>query len=147
MSINMYIIGEGDGKSIDITRDMDDYQSYNLYGWLADVRNYAQVPVLAQPRGLPEDALPETREYFEPGRGHWGLTWYTVEELLDFDWNQPFENRRYTAQVAENVWNGAATAEPGQGRMTTYLEEFSYFRDRLLEWKAQGVHRIIMDFG
>ena len=36
-----------------------DGQNYTLFGWLADVRNYAKVPPLSLARGLPADVSEE----------------------------------------------------------------------------------------
>jgi hypothetical protein len=144
MSIYMYVIGVYDRPGLDIYESLDfDSQSYDFYGWLADVRNYAQVPVLSPPRGLPEDTPQEVRDRME---GNWSLTWYDIDELLNFDWNQTFEYRRGMVQTAPNVWDGGATMAVGGGRMTTYAEEFGYYRKKLLEWKSKGVQRLLLSF-
>jgi hypothetical protein len=101
-----------------------DYRNYGLFGFLADVRNYSHSPVIAEPRGLPDDVSPELRaEYDEWGDCH-STSWLTLAELLAYDYDQTFWDRRVTKGN-----NGAALADEGEGRHLT-LREFlasSYF--------------------
>ncbi len=98
------------------------YRNYGLFGFLADVRNYARCTPLAEPRGLPEG--------FEHGYESDGdfycdnhsASWFLLSELLAFDYDQTFENRRCTKQLAENIWTGAGVAEVGEGYQQTYRE-------------------------
>lgn len=100
-----------------------DWRDYGMYGWLADVRNSSAVPPISQPRGLPDDVSAQVRLHHE----EWGwdahsASWLTVDELLAFDYEATFEDRRYRKQVGPKSWDGAATAEPGDGKSTTYRE-------------------------
>jgi len=59
-------------------------QSYRLFGWLADVRNYSEVQPLSQPRGLPADVSDGVKQKHE---GFWELnghshSWLSLDELL-----------------------------------------------------------------
>lgn len=60
-------------------------RDYELFTFLAGVRNYygREIPV-NEPRGLPEDASPQTREYSDSygidGHSH---SWMTVKELFE----------------------------------------------------------------
>ncbi len=79
-------------------------RNYSLFAILADVRNhfgFAGVDlgdpynVIAPPRGLPADVSRLVRREFKS----WGLnahtpSWFTLEELLNFDWTQLVECRR-----------------------------------------------------
>ena len=87
-----------------------------MYGFLANVRNYSAVPFLSEPRGLCEDISKELLEHATDADG-WGFSWLLLSELLDFDYDQEFEDRRVTIKG-----DGGCTAEPGGGRMTTYRE-------------------------
>lgn len=70
-------------------------RNYNLFAILANVRNgrgFAGVKTgdgfnfISEPRGVPEDASPEVREWME--RGDHDLSWLTVAEIMAFDWTQ-----------------------------------------------------------
>lgn len=104
-----------------------DWRSYGLYGFLADVRNYSEVPPLAEPRYLPDDASDDVRADHDwwGGDAH-SASWFSAEELLAFDYDREFEDRRVTMGS-----NGGATAAPGGGEMTTFREFLgpTYFRD------------------
>ncbi len=109
------------------TKEPFDDRDYGLFGFLADVRNYSAVPPLSPPRGLPDDVSDEVREMSDWQGGYHSHSWFTLKELLDFDYSQSSEDRRYTDEKG----NGGATAEPGKGETTTYREFFSetFFRD------------------
>lgn len=113
-------------------RPIWDNRSYAVFGVLADVRNYSAVPPIAELRDWPEDR-DEPR-----GDDGWDLhhkTYYTLRELLDFDWSKPCEDRRVTVGN-----NGGCTAPPGGGVMTTYGEhcgeQFTGDLKVLAEWAA-----------
>ncbi|MEU4567044.1 hypothetical protein [Micromonospora sp. NPDC023956] len=73
----------------------DGIRSYGLFGFLADVRNYSNTPVIANPRGLPDDVSPEVRaksdSWDTDGHTH---TWLALAELIDFDYDQTFTDTR-----------------------------------------------------
>lgn len=82
----------------------DGARDYGLFGFLADVRNYAGAPVIAEPCGLPPNVSPEVRAE----SGLWGSdghshTWLTLADLLAFDYDQTFIDQyndgNYTPQV------------------------------------------------
>ncbi|WP_433568122.1 hypothetical protein ACQP1O_42980 (plasmid) [Nocardia sp. CA-151230] len=123
-----------------------DYRSYNLFGWLGDVRNYSVTPPLASERGVPDDATDEVRDALE----RWDCdahseSWVGVDELLAFDYEASFEDRRVTVGT-----NGGRTAEPGDGTMTTYREFLGtdYFSDldKLTILATHGPTRVVFWF-
>lgn len=124
------------------------YRDYGLFGWLADVRNYSAVPPIANPRGLPFDVSSHVSEEF----GRWGvdshdLSWLTTQELLAFDYDATFEDRRYTKQISENFFDGGATCEPRLGKITTYREFLGQpFFDDLERLRESGAERIVFWF-
>lgn len=108
-----------------------DVRVYGLFGFLADVRNYSHSPVIAQPRGVPDDAdlTDEDREEMADGWCH-TASWLTLAELLAYDYEQVFWNRRITRETSPGSFNGAALAEEGEGEHLP-LREFlgeGYFR-------------------
>lgn len=76
-------------------------RSYSLFGFLADVRNYSCCPVIAEPKGLPDDS-----EYLNSiGGENWvsdggSASYLTLKELLEFNYDQVFEDRRVEKQTA-----------------------------------------------
>lgn len=100
-----------------------DCRNYGLFGWLANVRNYSAVPPLSAPRGLPVDVSAHVREESELDDGH-TRSWLSAKELLDFDLDATFEDRRVTRQTGPNSFNGGCTADPGGGEVVVYREFF-----------------------
>jgi hypothetical protein len=73
-------------------------RNYNLFAILADVRNgsgFAGCKTgegfnpISQPKGLPDDVSKEMKQASEGmgGDGH-SHSWFTLRELLDYDWTQ-----------------------------------------------------------
>ena len=119
------------------------WRQYGVFGFLAGVRNYSGVPVLAAPRGLPRDASDYVREESDSwnGDGH-THSWLSVEELSAFDYDAAVEDRRITVNN-----DGGCTAEPGGGEMTTWREFLGpKFFDDLTRLKAEGAERIVFWF-
>lgn len=106
------------------TTDPFDWRNYGLFGFLADVRNYSRVPPISETRGLPDDLSPELEDQDDdaPWLGDHSFSWLSVAELLAFDYDQDFEDRRITKQTGPNSWDGAALADVGDGKHVTYRE-------------------------
>lgn len=75
---------------------------YTMFAVLADVRNFDRTGRSYEPikkpihphRGYPKDLSPEGKKFFhfdgdEPDMDYHSATWYTVKELMEFDWDQP----------------------------------------------------------
>lgn len=125
-----------------------DWRAYGMFGFLADVRNYSDVPPIAEKRGLPDDVSAEVRgeclDWCSDGHSH---SWLSVSELAAFDYEQPVEDRRVSVQLAENLWSGAGTAEPGGGEMMTWREFLGrQFMDDLAKLQECGADRIVFWF-
>lgn len=84
--------------TVEYERRMYTERNYDLFAILANVRNgrgFAGIKTgegfkpIALPRGLPADVSPEVRGesdgWGEDGHSH---SWLTVQELLDYDWDQ-----------------------------------------------------------
>jgi hypothetical protein len=96
-----------DGSLIDAPFDL---RNYSVFGFLADVRNYSDCKPLSQPKGFPQDSewlneihkkdkdLTNLRYYLEDGDYH-SHSFFTLKELVDFDYEQTFEDGR--AEVSE----------------------------------------------
>lgn len=121
-------------------------QRYALFGWLADVRNYAAIPLLEPLKGVPTDACSQTFDY-HCDEDQFGQTWYLVDKLLAFDFDQPVENRRVGGYLPNGIFDGSITAEPGGGVMTTYRNTVGiHFLKELERLKSIGATRIIISF-
>lgn len=132
-----------------------DWRDYSMFAFFADVRNYDCLEPLSEPRGLPEDSdyldeviaddwgTPVTvRRSVEESDFH-SRSWLTLKELLDFDYDKTFWNRRIT-RVTHNEYggffsDGAALAEEGEGEIMTYRDNLAgmYFT-HLEELKQLG---------
>ena len=124
---------------VDIDHDRSPGRNYAVFGWLANVRNYAAVPPLSMPRGFPNDVSEEVLELHE---NSYTKTWYDLTELTSFDFDQAVENRRVTRNG-----DGGVTADPGEGQMTTYRELFEeHFFEYLDDLAAIGATRLLISF-
>ena len=116
------------------------WRSYGMFAFLAGVRNYSAVPVLVEPRGLPKDVSAGVAMAWEE-EGYYCHTasFLSVADLLAHDYDSTVEDRRYSKRVGTNSWDGGATAEPGQGTMTTWREFLGpTFMQQLDDLKAMG---------
>lgn len=72
-------------------------------------------------------------------------SWFTVDELAQFDYDAEFEDRRVTIRG-----NGGCTAEPGSGTVTTFRQFLgpSFFADldMLRALNAQHPTRVVFWF-
>ena len=108
------------------TQQPFDWRWYGMFGFLADVRNYSHVPPISQPRGLPEDCKLHMNKYGESYYGDHSFSWLGLDELLSFDYDKIFEDRRCMRDG-----NGAADSGIGNGKQVTFREFLgpAFFRD------------------
>ena len=125
-----------DGRHVDLDMEVFEWRDYGIFGFLADVRNYSDVPPLSSPRGYPEDCGHLVNDY------HHSASWLSVEELRRFDYDATFEDRRTMRDG-----DGAADAGPGNGEVKTFREFLgkAYFED-LERMVVAGATRIVFDF-
>lgn len=105
-----------------------DWRSYSMFSFLAGVRNYDRCKPISEPKGLPDDLSQEVSDEYE----NWeddahSSSWLSLRELVEFDYDQIFWNRRVMKQISDNHWNGACLAEEGEGSMVTYRENLGGF--------------------
>jgi hypothetical protein len=126
-------------------------RSYALFGFLADVRNYSRSPVIAEMRGMPFDI---SAGLYDQHPDEYG-SWLSLAELLAYDYDQVFWDRRVTRTTFNpvsggSVTDGAALAEEGEGEHVTlreFLGEGFFARlDRLAELGAPEDVRIVFWF-
>jgi hypothetical protein len=117
------------------------WRNYGMFAFLAGVRNYSAIAPISGPRGLPDDA----GDY--DWLGDHSFSWLSVEELASFNYDASMEDRRYMGQTGPNSFSGALTAEPGEGKITTYRDFLgqNFFKD-LIILQEIGAERIIFGF-
>lgn len=120
-SIHTIVEQEINGKWVATARDLLAEQSYRVFGFLGNVRNYAGTPFLSDCRGIPEDISEDTRQRIEDsgadGHSH---SWLALNELLLFDYDAIVEDRRCTVKLGPNFFDGAGTAPEGEGVKMTW---------------------------
>jgi hypothetical protein len=135
------------GYTVDLSFIPFDWRDYGMFGFLAGVRNYSEVPPISPPRGLPywverqgkRDGWygVEADEYGFRFGDH-SFSFLYVKELLDFNYEQTFENRRCTING-----NGGSTCLIGEGEVVTFREflgeEFFSNLDTLQEKKIDAI--------
>lgn len=120
-----------------------DWRNYGVFGFLAGVRNYSSVPMIAEPRGFPDDASAEVREQYE----RWDMdahtpSWLSMAELLAWDYNAEVEDRRVTRNG-----NGACTCEPGEGERMTWRQFLGDgFMKDIAALRDAGADRVVFWF-
>lgn len=111
-------------------------RNYGVFGFLADVRNYSKVPTVGAYQGFPKDLGVEIGDDSthswgrHTNNGHSGHHVY-LSQLLDFDYEQTFEDLRVNRQIAPNLWDGGCTGDPGEGKLMTIREFLGkvFFKD------------------
>ena len=138
---------EGD-KWVLVERGVMDWHAMTYSAFLAGVRNASMVPPLAEPRGAPPD-MSETAaaEFAEEGSNAVAPTWLSVEELLAFDYDKRFEDRRVTRRAPAGYMDHAVTGAPGDGSVITYREFLgtAYFEE-LQRLSRSGAERVVLWF-
>lgn len=120
---------------------------YSVFGFLADIRNYSDVPPISLPRGLPNDVSILVKDEYGDGIDWHSSSWLTVQELTDFDYDAPMENRRVTRMLSDGWLSGGCTCDPGEGEQTTFREFLGeqFFND-LRELQSVKIDRIVFWF-
>jgi hypothetical protein len=128
---------------------------YGLFGFLADVRNWACCKAISMPRGFPPDfdleggflasgcyAYDEGVPNFDGYHSH---SWLKLAELLNFDYEKVFWNRRIRGP------GGLALAREGEGVHETYRSFLGrrYFEslDVMAGLGAPDCVRVVFCFG
>jgi len=151
--IHSYAEVKKDGKWSQVTEHFNDIysdngkgdspfdgRSYTLFAFLAGVRNYDRCEPISELKGLPDDVSDDVRDEYMYISDEWhSVSYLTLAELLAFDYDKTFWNRRVTKQTSPNCWNGASLAEEGEGKIISYRDNLgdNYF-DTLKELEALG---------
>lgn len=138
-----------------------DWRGYGMFAFLADVRNYSCIEPITAYDGLPDDSeyLNSPSDYPGP-RSYWteeptmvetikddirsdmdyhSLRHIYLNQLIEFDYEKTFEDRRTIKQTRPNSFNGAHIAEEGEGEIKTYREFLGQgFFDEIESLKTLG---------
>lgn len=147
------IFPDGDTRK---TNTPFDRRSYGLFSFLAGVRNNAGCEPISETKGLPDDSEYLNTKLDKPSRFSYGYfdngiaytkkeerekdadyhshSFVTLKELLDFDYEKTFEDRRVNKALKSAdgsfFMTGAAMqekAKEGEGEMKTYREFLGEF--------------------
>lgn len=117
------------------------WRSYGLFGFLADVRNYSEVPPISQARGVPDNVSEHVRREYgdDLSTVYHSSSWLSLTELVKHDYDQKFSDMRVTRETSPRCFSGSERALPGEERATT-LREFlgKSFFDDLEELRTVG---------
>lgn len=79
-------------------------RNYTLFAILAGVRNYKDWEPIHEPKGIPDDCSPfvlsEYKDWDTDGHSH---SWFTLQELLDYDWGQISEVKKYCSPFIDTT--------------------------------------------
>lgn len=117
------------------------HRNYALFAFLADVRNYSACEPLLLPRGLPDEVSQEIKnEYKRCQDGYPLASYFTLQELLDFDYDQFFWDRRTKKEVSPGFFREDAFAtHENEGKIVTYREHVGQqYWQRVEEMKGLG---------
>lgn len=98
-----------------------DIQNYTMFGWLADVRNYAKVRPISKARGLPSDVSTEVANLATRFGDYHTHSWLGLGEILAFDFDATFEDRR----TGNGSHQFGDTYPEGMGEVKLYRSIFS----------------------
>ena len=120
-----------------------EWHTYAIFGVLANQRNMAGAPFIAEARDLPDD-WPEEPPYRMGHYGEWSAwadeydlgdgvkSWLALEEMLAFDYDQTFSNQR----------------GPHEGQVMSVRDHLGrdFFKD-LDRMQVLGVERLVFRIG
>jgi hypothetical protein len=124
------------------------WRSYGVHGWLADVRNHSAVPALAARRGLPSDISKEVaRNYMGWEDFAHNMSWVGVPELVAFDYDATWEDRRNHHIHDADPWLTRLVAKSNRRQLRTFRELLgdAFFYDLELLQTA-GAERVVFWF-
>ncbi len=105
-------------------------RNYSLFGFLADVRNYDQSTPLSPPKGLPLDISKDVFYKFQEWENdNFAASFFTLKELLDFDYEQKFWNKRMSTRDSYNQLHYQKSGVEKNGVLISYRKNLgeNYF--------------------
>ena len=77
---------KGKWKKINTPEKFEINRNYAIFTVLANVRTIANLPIISEPRGIPEDHIELQKEYDDSYFFH-NASWLLVKELLNYNWD------------------------------------------------------------
>lgn len=116
------------------------WRNYCMFGFLSDYCNYHDIPALTSLRGLPTDIDPLILLMFDLNHDEREASWVLLSELLNFDYDQTFEDRReITGRDEFSIIYGEKKVPTGQGVKKTVREALGQrFFNNLEQLKKLG---------
>lgn len=113
-----------------------DWRNYDMFAFLAGVRNSIAITPISTPRGIPDDEPLDVND--EPPLGDHSWSWLSVEELASYNYDQ---------EIEIVVPPPAGSDEPaGRRRMTLRFLLGSSFFDDIKKLQDLGAERIVFGF-
>jgi hypothetical protein len=124
-----------------------DRRDYTVFAFLADVRNEAGIPPIAQPRDVPDDISDGVVAEFRKCDDAHSASWLSVSELLAYDYDRIVtgKERRTVMAAHHEDWGSVVMVEEVRGMAGRELLGVGFF-DELQELKACGAERIVFWF-
>jgi hypothetical protein len=122
MGCDIHIFAEkrnSDGKYEQLEFESAIKQHYGTFGFLANIRNYAVVPALSKPRGLPKDIDVCLLDMYNNDLNLHSASWIDLHELISFNYDATFEDRRNYTHTGHSSC-GSATCDIGKGEQITF---------------------------
>lgn len=123
-----------------------DWRSYGMFAFFCGIRNYSGIQPISKPRGIPQDISPELKKILDDDYDYHSASWLSIKELKEFNYNEIMEDRRYTKRISDNMFDGGATCEPGQGEKMTWSEFLGERYIKQLNEFIDGEYRIVFWF-
>jgi hypothetical protein len=121
----------GEYRTTDDFCDAGSYKTYTLTSFLCDVRSDGSIiPLDKAGKGWP-DNISKQASYILDDPDYFGLSWYTLRELLDAPWERVFSDldvmvedevlyRIFTQDNMEKLYNRTADNSPDEIRFLFY---------------------------
>ena len=105
--IGVYVEVKSDNEWEYLDLDIFDYRNYGMYAFFCDVRNYSMIAPLDAARGLPDDVTGYVESELEYAlESFFTISWLSADELINFDYNQTFEDRRGDGGISLPIGEG-----------------------------------------
>ena len=103
--IHAYLEKKSKTGSYEYVADVFDDRDYNLFSFLAGVRNYNEIyPIVASNRGIPVDVSDYTNScYLSWGSNAHSASWIGIDELLKFDYTRDIHHNLTPTEVAKTL--------------------------------------------
>ncbi len=110
------------------------FSDYKFSGFFADANNKSDVMPIDYDRGLPDDVSDRIRRIFNDWEEPIFVSWLTVDELLDFDYEKPYQSSNSACKVDDISYR------------TFFGDAYPSYIDTLKKLKAKEIERIVFWF-